>query len=115
MKKVEVQPDEKIDHSIETLDQITNEWIKQQKRRFENPALTFRKKRNLNILSVFYFLKIFKHMMYKKRRSDGIINIFHLCIIYIAKFFKEMWTDFVCSIEYLLKIERYDNKAEKKK
>jgi hypothetical protein len=41
MKKAEVKPDEELAIAAETLDQITDEWIEQQKSRFENTT-TFR-------------------------------------------------------------------------
>lgn len=114
MKKVEVKPVKKLEHSGETLEQITKEWIKQQRSRFENTTSTFQKKRILNKCSVFYVLKLFKDTMNKKRRFGDILNRIRLYILNIAELLKKMWNDFGRSIESVLKIERYENKAEKK-
>jgi hypothetical protein len=114
MKRVEVKPGEKSEHSVETLEQITKEWIKQQRSRFENPTSTFHKKRIPNKFSEYSVLKLFKKTMYKKRRLDDILYVFRLYIPDIAALPKNIWNNFVRSIEFMLRIERYENKAGKK-
>ena len=113
MKKVGVKP-EKFDNSTETLEQITHEWIKQQKNKFVNPIVKSHKKQFSSMFSIVYVLKMFKNAMCKKRRLYDILDKFRLYIPNTAKLLKDMCNDFVRSIESLLKIERYENKDEKK-
>jgi hypothetical protein len=114
MKKVEVKPGEKSEHSVETLEQITKEWIRQQRSRFENPTSTFHKERIPNELSIYSILKLFRNTMCKKRRLDDILYIFRLYIPNITALLKNIWNNFVRSIEFMLRIERYESKAGKK-
>jgi hypothetical protein len=107
MKKVEVKPEEKSEQPDETLEQITREWIKQQKNKFVNPTVISQEKRFSNMFSVVYVLKLFKNAMCKKRRLDDILYIFRLYIPNITELLKKMWNDFVRSIESMLKIERW--------
>ncbi len=110
MKKAEVKPEEELAHAVETLEQIADEWIEKQRSRFENTTAKFSKKR----ISYCNVLKLFKNAMYKKRRFGDILDRFRLYIPNITELLKKMWNDFVRSIEFMLKIERYENKAEKK-
>jgi len=111
MKKAEVKSDEESANAAETLDQITDEWIEQQKSRFENTT-TFRKRQISDWFSDFYILKFFKDKMYKKR-FDDILNTFRLYIPNIAESLKERWNSFVSSVRFLQKGERDKDKAEK--
>ena len=114
MKKAEVKPDEELDHAAETLDQITDEWIEQQRSRFENTTTTFWKKWISDWFSDFYVLKFFKDKMYK-RRFDDLVDTFLLYIPNIAKSLKEIWNNFVRSVRFMQKkVERDKDRAEKK-
>ena len=55
MKKAEVKPDEELADAVETLEQITDEWLKQQSIKFEKPKQTSPKKR----ISDCYVINIF--------------------------------------------------------
>jgi hypothetical protein len=114
MKKVEVKPGKKSDRSVETLEQITKEWIKQQRSKFGNTNSTFPKRRISNKFSVYSDLRLFRNAMCKKRRLDDILYIFRLYIPNIAALLKNIWSNFVRSIEVMLRIERYESKAGKK-
>lgn len=105
MKKAEVKPDEELAHAVETLEQITNEWLVQQRSRFENTTPTFRKKR----ISDCYVLKSFKNTMCKRRRFDETLDRFRLYILTIAEsFLKKIWKNIIVrSIEFMLKVEKY--------
>jgi hypothetical protein len=111
MKKAEVKPDEELANAAQTLDQITDEWIEQQKSRFEN-ITTFRKRQISDCFSDFYILKFFKDKIYKKR-FDDVLNTFHLYIPNIAESLKERWNNFVSSVRFMQKGERDRDKAEK--
>ena len=105
MKKAEVKPDEELAQAVETLEQITNEWLVQQRSRFENTTPTFRKKR----ISDCYVLKSFKNTMCKRRRFDETLDRFRLYILTIAEsFLKKIWKNIIVrSIEFMLKVEKY--------
>jgi hypothetical protein len=105
MKKAEVKPEEEPTNAVETLEQIADEWIEKQKSRSENAAAALSKKR----ISDCNVIRSFKNTMYKKRRFGDILKSFWLYIPKIAELIKEMWKGFVRSIEYVLKIERYEN------
>jgi len=111
MKKAEVKPDEELTRAVKTLEQITDEWIEQQAGRFENTIATFHKKR----ISDCDVLKTFKNTMYKRRRFDNILEKFRLFILNIPEsLMKKIWNILVCSIEFMQKVERYRDKADKK-
>ena len=104
MKKAEVKPDEELANAVETLGQITNEWLEQQRNRFENTTSTFRKKR----ISDCYIINRFKNTMCKKLGPEDIfviLRIFTLKII--GSFTKAGKYIIVCSIEFIIKIERH--------
>ena len=110
MKKAEVKPEEGSTNAAETLDQITEEWIEKQRSRNKNTTTTSRKNR----FPDGKFLQLFKNTMNKKRQFGDISNGLRLYIPNITESLKNMWNDFVRSIEATLRIERYENKAEKK-
>lgn len=103
MNKAEVKPEEELTHTVETLEQIADEWLEKQRSRSENTTAKFSKKR----ISDCNVLTLFKNTMYKKRRFGDILDRFRLYIPNIAELLKKMWNDFVRSIESMLKIERY--------
>ncbi len=111
MKKAEVKPEEELAIAAETLDQITDEWIEQQKSRFENTT-TFRKRQISDWFSDFYILKFFKDKIYKKR-FDDILNTFRSYVPNIAESLKEKWNNFVSSVRFMQKGEGDKDKAEK--
>ena len=110
MKKAEVKPEEESANAVKTLEQIAEEWIEKQRGRSKNTAATFSNKR----ISDCNVLTLFKNAMYKKRRFGDILDRVRLYIPKITELLKNMWNDFVRSIEFMLKIERYENKDEKK-
>ena len=109
MKKAEVKPEEGSTNAAETLDQITEEWIQKQRSRTNNTT-TSRKKH----FSDRKFLQPLKNTINKKRQFGDISNGLRLYIPNITESLKNMCNDFVHSIEAMLRIERYENKAEKK-
>lgn len=105
MKKAEVKPDEELANAVETLEQITNEWLEQQRSRFENTTPTLQEKR----IPDCYVLRSFKNTMCKRRRFDETLYGFHLYILTIAKSLpKKIWKHIIVrSIEFMLKVEKY--------
>ncbi len=115
VKPDEVKPDEELAHAVESLEQITNaidEWIEQQRGRFENTTATFRKKWISDWFSDFYVLKFFKDKK-NGRRFDDIVDTFRLYIPNIAESLKEIWNNFVRSVKFMQKVERDKDRAEK--
>ena len=105
MKKAEVKPDEELANAVETLGQITDEWLEQQRFRFVNTNQTSHKKR----ISDCYIINRFKNTMCKRRRFDETLYGFHLYILTIAKSLpKKIWKHIIVrSIEFMLKVEKY--------
>ena len=110
MKKAEVKPEKESTNAAETLDQITEEWIEKQRSRIKNTPATCCKKS----FSDSKVLELLKNMMYKKRQFGDILSRLRLYIPNITELLKNMCKDFVHLIEAMLRIERYENKAEKK-
>ena len=104
MKKAEVKPDEELANAVETLGQITDEWLEQQRFRFVNTNQTSHKKR----ISDCYIINRFKNTMCKKR---GLEDIFDMFRIYTPKIVGSLTKAgkyiIVCSIEFILKVERH--------
>ena len=104
MKKAEVKPDEELADAVETLEQITHEWLEQQSFRFEKPKQTSHKKR----ISDCYVINRFQNTMCKKRGFEDIFDIFRICISkFIASLMKAGKYIIVRSIEFILKVERH--------
>lgn len=110
MKKAEVKPEKESSDASETLEQITREWIEKQKSKIKNTPTASNTKR----VSDFKVLKLLNNTMNKKRQFGDILSWLCLYISNINKLFKNMWNDFVRSTEFMLRIERHENKAEKK-
>jgi hypothetical protein len=110
MKKAEVKPEIESSDASETLEQITKEWIEKQKSKIKNTTTASNTKR----VSDFKVLKLLNNTMNKKRQFGDIRSWFGLYTPNIIKLLKNMWNDFLRSTEFMLRIERYENKAEKK-
>lgn len=111
VKSDEVKPDEELTHAVETLEQITDEWLEQQRFRFKNTNQTS----HIKWIPDCYVLKLFKNTMCKKRRFGDILDMFRLYIPKIIGSFKEIGKNIIVrSMEFMLKVERYEDKAEKK-
>ncbi len=97
--KIEVQLDDEKDDSVETLEQITDEWFAQQRIRFENTTLASHE-RNSNCRG----FKLLKDTLFKKRH---VIDILRLYLPRIAKFFKRKIRKILIRlIEYIFKVEK---------
>ena len=104
MKKAEVKPDEELADAVETLEQITDEWLEQQKVRVEKPKQTSPKKR----ISDCYVVNRFKNTMCKKLGFEDILYIFGICISkIICSLTKAVKYLIVRSIEFILQVERH--------
>ena len=104
MKKAKVKPDEELADAVETLEQITDEWLEQQSFRFEKPKQTSPKKR----ISDCYVVNRFKNTMCKKRGLEDIFGIFRIYTPkIIGSFKKAVKYIIVRSIEFILKVERH--------
>jgi len=102
MKKAEVKSDEELT-TVETLKQITNEWLEQQRSRVEKPKQASPKKRISDCSAV----NRFKNTMCKKLGFEDIFYIFGICIAkLICSLRKAMKYIIVRSIEFILKVER---------
>jgi len=116
MEKINVEyKDEELAHAAESLEQIANgleEWIEQQKGRFEHTTAAFRKKWISDWFSDFYIMKFFKDTMHKRRFED-IINTFHLYMPNITESLKEIWNNFLRSVKFMQKVERNKGRVEK--
>jgi hypothetical protein len=115
MKKAKVKPDEELVHAVESLERITNaidEWVEQQKGRFEKTTAAFRKKWISDWFSDFYVLKFFKDKVTKKR-FDDIVDTFSLYMPNIAESLREIWNNFMRSVQFMQKVEKDKDRAEK--
>ncbi len=115
MEKTKVTHDEELAHAVESLEQIANgleEWIEQQKGRFEHTTAAFRKKWISDWFSDFYIMKFFKDTVHKRRFED-IADTLHLYMPNIAKSLKEIWNNFLQSAKFMQKVERNKGKIEK--
>jgi len=110
MIKAEVKPEIESSDASETLEQITKEWIEKQKSKIKNTTTAS----NIKRASDFKVLKSFKNTMNKKRQFGDTLSWLCLYTPNITKLLKNMWNEFVQSTEFMLRIERYENKAEKK-
>lgn len=103
MKKAEVKPDEEL-ATVETLQQLTNEWLEQQSIRVEKPKQISPKKR----ISDCYAVNRFKNTMCKKLGFEDILYIFGICISkIICSLTKAVKYLIVRSTEFILKVERH--------
>lgn len=115
VNKAKVKPDEELVHAVESLERITNaidEWVEQQKGRFEKTTAAFRKKWISDWFSDFYVLKFFKDKV-TKRRFDDIADTFSLYIPNIAESLREIWNNFMRSVQFMQKVEKDKDRAEK--
>ena len=115
MKKAKVKPDEELVHAVESLERITNaigEWVEQQKGRFEKTTAAFRKKWISDWFSDFYILKFFKDTV-TKSRFDDIVDTFSLYKPNIAESLREIWNNFMRSVQFMQKVEKDKDRAEK--
>ena len=97
--KIEVKFDDKEDDTVETLEQITDEWFAQQRTRFENTTLASHE-RNSNC----HGFKLLKDTLFKKR---SVVDILRLYLPKIAKFLmKKIRQILIRLIEYILKVEK---------
>ncbi len=115
MEKTKVKHDEELAHAAESLEQIANgleEWIEQQKGRFEHTTAAFRKKWITDWFSDFYIMKLFKDMVHKRRFED-IADTLRLYMPNIAESLKEIWNNFLRSVKFMQKVERSKGRIEK--
>ncbi len=115
MEKTKVKHDEELAHAAESLEQIANgleEWIEQQKGRFEHTTAAFRKKWISDWFSDFYIMKFFKDMVHKRRFED-IADTLRLYMPNIAESLKEVWNNFLRSVKFMQEVERNKVRIEK--
>lgn len=90
MKNAEIKQDELV-RAAESLEQIANgleEWIEQQKGRFEHTTAAFRKKWISDWFSDFFIIGLFKDKVHNSRFED-IVDMFRLDMPNIAESLKQ--------------------------
>lgn len=114
MEKAEIKHDE-LARAVESLEQIAGnmeEWIEQQKGRFEHTTAAFRKKWISDWFSDFFIIGLFKDKVHN-RRFDDIIDMFRLDMPNIAESLKQIWNNFLHSVKFMQKVESDKGRAEK--
>lgn len=114
MKNAEIKQDELV-RAAESLEQIANgleEWIEQQKGRFEHTTAAFRKKWISDWFSDFFIIGLFKDKVHNSRFED-IVDMFRLDMPNIAESLKQIWNNFLHSVKFMQKVESDKGRAEK--
>jgi hypothetical protein len=115
IEKAEVKRDNELAQAAESLEQIANgmdEWIGQQRDRFEHTTTTaFRKKWISKWFSDFSIMTLFKDTVHKRQFGD-IVDTFRLYMPDIAESLKEIYNNFLQCTKFMRQIQNDKNMVE---
>lgn len=114
IEKAKVKPDKELALAVESLEQIANdmdEWIGQQRDKFQHTTIAFRKKWISRWFSDFYIMELFKDTAHKRQFGD-IVDTFRLYMPDIAESLKEVWNNFLHCTKFMRQIQNDKNRVE---
>ncbi len=113
-EKAKVKSDIKLARAAESLEQIANdmdEWVGQQKDRFNRTKITFRKKWISRWFSDYLIMELFKDKVHKQHFGD-IVDTFGLYMPDIEESLKEIWYNFLNCAKFMRQIQNVKNRVE---
>jgi len=114
IEKAKVKSDIELARAAESLEQIANDmddWIGQQRDRFNRTTIAFRKKWISRWFSDFFIMELFKDKVHKKHFGD-IVDTFRLYMPDIAESLKEIWHNFLNCANSMRQIRHVKNRVE---
>jgi hypothetical protein len=114
IEKAKVKSDKELAHAAESLEQIANDmddWIGQQRDRFNRTTIAFRKKWISRWFSDFFIMELFKDKVHKKHFGD-IVYTYHLYMPDIVESLKEIWHNFLNCAKFMRQIQYAKSRAE---
>ncbi len=115
IEKAELKRDNELAQATESLEQVANdidEWIGQQRDRFEHTTTTaFRKKWISKWFSDFSIMTLFKDTVHN-RKFDVIINPFRLYMPDLAESLKEIYNNFLSCTKFMRQVQNDKNRVE---
>jgi len=114
IEKAKVKSDKELARAAESLEQIANDmddWIGQQRDRFNRTTIAFRKKWISRWFSDFFIMELFKDKVHKKHFGD-IVYTYHLYMPDIAESLKEIWHNFLNCAKFMRQIQYAKSRAE---
>ena len=115
IEKTEVKRDIELARAAESLEQVANdidEWIGQQRDRFERTTTTaFRKKWISKWFSDFSIMTLFKDTVHN-RQFDVVINPFRLYMPDFAESLKEIYNNFLSCTKFMRQVQNDKNRVE---
>ncbi len=114
IEKAKVKSDIELARAAESLEQIANDmddWIGQQRDRFNRTTIAFHKKWISRWFSDFFIMELFKDKVHKKHFGD-IVYTYHLYMPDIVESLKEIWHNFLNCAKFMRQIQYAKSRAE---
>jgi hypothetical protein len=113
-EKIRLRRDKKLASAAESLEQIANdmdEWTRQQREKFKDAKIAFRKKWISRWFSDYFIMELFRDTVHRRRFGD-ILDTFRLYMPNIFESLKEIRHNFLNSAKFMKKVEMQKDKAE---
>jgi hypothetical protein len=113
-EKIRLRRDKKLASAAESLEQIANdmdEWTRQQREKFKDAKIAFRKKWISRWFSDYFIMELFRDTVHRRRFGD-ILDTFRLYMPNIFESLKEIRHNFLNGAKFMKKVEMQKDKAE---